>query len=87
MLQFSKGRNIGIESGEDKVLSKGDVLFNHFNGYWKDDFVTPSLSDITLSFKKGLLYGITGKVGSGKSGLLGVILGEILFYSGNFEAD
>ena len=32
--------------------------------------------------KKGDFYGITGKIGSGKSGLLGVILEEIPFYSG-----
>jgi len=30
----------------------------------------------------GSFYGITGKVGSGKSGLLGAILGEIPYFSG-----
>jgi ATP-binding cassette, subfamily C (CFTR/MRP), member 4 len=38
-----------------------------------------------LYFKRGIFYGITGKVGSGKSGLLGTILGEIPYYSGKFE--
>lgn len=60
------------------MLEKGEVSFEHFNGYWKEDLNTPSLSDISLSFEKGLLYGITGKVGSGKSALLGAIL--VLFW-------
>ena len=33
-----------------------------------------------------MFYGITGRVGSGKSGLLGVILREIPYYSGQFES-
>jgi ATP-binding cassette, subfamily C (CFTR/MRP), member 4 len=34
--------------------------------------------------RKGVFYGIAGKVGSGKSGLLNAILGELPFYSGEF---
>ena len=43
------------------------------------------LSDINLSFKKCCFYGITGRVGSGKSGLLGAILQEIPYYTGKFK--
>lgn len=50
-------------------------MFNNFSGYWKDDLENISLKNIDYKFKKGVLYGISGKVGSGKSGLLGVILG------------
>ena len=32
-----------------------------------------------------MFYGITGRVGSGKSGLLGVILREIPYFEGKFE--
>jgi ABC-type multidrug transport system fused ATPase/permease subunit len=42
------------------------------------------LKDISLFFQQGVFYGITGRVGSGKSGLLGAILGELPFYSGHF---
>lgn len=38
-------------------------------------------------FTPGHLYGITGKVGSGKSGLLGAILSELPFYSGKLAIE
>ena len=37
-----------------------------------------------MQIKPRELIGVTGKVGSGKSGLLGVILEEIPYYSGYF---
>jgi len=45
----------------------------------------PSLKNINLRLKNSTYYGITGKVGSGKSGLLGAILKEISYYSGTLE--
>jgi len=36
-------------------------------------------------FKKGKMYGITGKVGAGKSSILAAILSEIPYYSGNIN--
>jgi ATP-binding cassette, subfamily C (CFTR/MRP), member 4 len=65
-------------------MRTGDIVFKDFNGYWKKDLDVPSLKDINLFFQKGVFYGIAGKVGSGKSGLLGVILGELPYYSGQF---
>jgi ABC-type Mn2+/Zn2+ transport system ATPase subunit len=57
----------------------------NFNGYWdKNNLDLPSLVDINIHFKKGLFYGICGKVASGKSGLVGAILNEIPYYSGLF---
>lgn len=66
-------------------LKQGEILFKDFNGYWKNNFDTPSLKNINLFFQKKIFYGITGRVGSGKSGLLGVILKEIPYYSGTFK--
>lgn len=65
-------------------LKIGDILFKDFNGYWKKSFEVASLKDINLFFQKGVFYGIAGRVGSGKSGLLGVILGELPYFSGHF---
>ena len=62
-------------------------MFLNFNGYWKSkDLETPTLKSINLHIKKGEFCGITGKVGAGKSGLLGVMLEEIPYYSGEFAS-
>jgi ABC-type multidrug transport system fused ATPase/permease subunit len=60
-------------------------VFRNFNGYWKTkELTSPSLHNINVQIKPRELIGVTGKVGSGKSGLLGVILEEIPYYSGYF---
>jgi ABC-type multidrug transport system fused ATPase/permease subunit len=69
----------------DKKLLPGTLVFENFNGYWREEFTTPSLKKINYRFKTGNLYGIAGKVGSGKSGLLGAILHEVPFYSGKLD--
>lgn len=43
------------------------------------------LKNIHYHFQPCALYGIAGKVGSGKSSLLGAILAEIPYYSGSLE--
>ena len=40
---------------------------------------------INFKFEKGKFYGISGKVGSGKSSLFGAILQEIPFYTGSLD--
>ena len=58
----------------------------NFNGYWRsDDLKKATLKDINLHVKKGEFCGVTGKIGSGKSGLLGVLLEEIPYYSGEVQ--
>ena len=80
-VQSSRYRNQDLSIG----LKKGEVLFEEFNGYWKsNDLSIVSLKDINLLIQGQQFYGITGRVGSGKSGLLGVILDEIPFYSGGY---
>jgi ABC-type bacteriocin/lantibiotic exporter with double-glycine peptidase domain len=57
-------------------LPVGEVVFENFNGYWSlTDFKEATLKKLNVHFRKGLFYGIAGKVGSGKSGILSVILG------------
>ena len=58
----------------------------NFCGYWsKTDLTKPSLLNLNLHFKRGRFYGVCGKIGSGKSGLLGAILSELPYYSGSFK--
>jgi ABC-type multidrug transport system ATPase subunit len=56
------------------VLDKGVIKFKDFNGYWKEEFETAGLKSISFTFEPGHIYGITGRVGSGKSGLIGAML-------------
>ena len=69
-----------------EVAEEPLIKFSSFYGYWKEDFTVPSLEDINYTFSPGKVYGIAGKVGSGKSGLLGAILKEIPYYSGSLVA-
>ena len=70
----------------DSKIEVGEIKFTNFNGFWKDNFEEPSLKNINLHFKSGVFYGITGRVGSGKSGLLGAVTGEMPNYSGEFQS-
>ena len=49
-------------------------MFKNFNGYWEEDLNNPNLRVIDAYLKKGEFYGVIGKNGSGKSGLLGFII-------------
>ena len=61
----------------------GEILLENFNGYWGlDPTVEAQLQNINLHAKQGQFIGITGTISSGKSGLLGAIIGEIPLYTG-----
>ena len=56
-------------------LKYGEIEMVNFNGYWSTtDFNTPAIKNVNLKIEKGKFYGIAGKVGSGKSGLLSCFL-------------
>ncbi len=44
--------------------------------------IRPTLHNINLTIHPGSFIGVTGKISSGKSALLGCILDEIPYYSG-----
>ncbi|WVN85580.1 uncharacterized protein L203_100729 [Cryptococcus depauperatus CBS 7841] len=62
--------------GEPK---RGDVVVSIKNGdfRWLEHSVGPVLQDINLDLKKGELLALIGRVGDGKSSLLGAVLGEM----------
>jgi ABC-type multidrug transport system fused ATPase/permease subunit len=62
--------------GEAKT---GDVVVSIKNGEfrWQTDSTEPILQDINLEVKKGELVAVIGRVGDGKSSLLGAMLGEM----------
>lgn len=62
--------------GEPNV---GDEVVTIKNGEfrWVHDSLEPTLQDIDVSVKKGELLAVIGRVGDGKSSLLGAMLGEM----------
>lgn len=44
---------------------------------WNKKYSKPTLSDININIKAGQFVAVVGTVGSGKSSLLGAILGEM----------
>ena len=74
---------------EFPATDQPSIYFSKFDGYYE---ITPTrnskpvLEGINLSVPKGELLGITGKVGSGKSALLGVILEEMPTYRGIYAS-
>ena len=70
-------------SAEEEHIKCGEIKMVNFNGFWKrKELKEPNLKNISLHIRKGEFYGITGKVGAGKSGLLGVLLDEMPYYQG-----
>lgn len=58
------------------------LILENFSSYWSLDSSVPTISNMNLSFEKGKLYGIFGKVGSGKSSFLYSLIGETPKYIG-----
>lgn len=52
---------------------------------WKTDKTSPCLRDVDFKVKQGELVGVVGPVGSGKSSLVGAILGETVPVSGEIS--
>jgi ABC-type multidrug transport system fused ATPase/permease subunit len=65
-----------VIEGEPKV---GDEVVTIKNGEfrWVHDSLEPTLQDIDIGVKKGELLAVIGRVGDGKSSLLGAMLGEM----------
>lgn len=88
---ISSSENLYLENPSpysEEAVSSGEIKFKNFDGFWnKKELDKAHLKNINLHIKRGDFCGITGKVGSGKSGLLGVILDELPYYKGYFDKD
>ncbi|CAN8003961.1 unnamed protein product [Ixodes hexagonus] len=66
-------------------LNEGDaVLLKRVTASWTKDRV-PVLRNINLAVKTGQLIAVVGPVGSGKSSLLSMLLGNLQVYSGSVD--
>ena len=70
---------------DNRTTSKGKIDFKEYFAYSKENSSSPFLSNINCSFSQGRLYGVTGKISSGKSIFLAAILGELPYYSGSLS--
>ena len=61
------------------------IDFNQFVGYWKESLDEPAIKSLTQEFRKGCLYGVTGKVGSGKSSIFKAIIQELPYFTGKLQ--
>jgi ABC-type multidrug transport system fused ATPase/permease subunit len=66
-----------ITNGDEAQIGDEVVSIKGGEFRWVHDSVTPTLEGIDLSVKKGDLAAIIGRVGDGKSSLLGALLGEM----------
>lgn len=64
-------------TGDDPHLGDEVVTIKNGEFRWVADSTEPILQDIDLSVKKGELLSVIGRVGDGKSSLLGAMLGEM----------
>ncbi|KAK4685724.1 hypothetical protein P7C73_g4418, partial [Tremellales sp. Uapishka_1] len=69
----------GAKAGEEVVTIKNGEF------RWAADSMEPILQDIDLSVTKGELLAVVGRVGDGKSSLLGAILGEMTRSEGSVK--
>ena len=65
-------------------MQKGNINLKEFHGFWKED-EDPVLNNISVTMEKGGFYGITGKVGSGKSSLIYAMLYQMPYFKGHID--
>ncbi|KAL7752385.1 hypothetical protein RI367_001919 [Sorochytrium milnesiophthora] len=67
------------------LVEKGSFAWSTAGGEQKDSGEQFTLADIDLTFARGTLTAVTGRVGQGKSSLLHALLGEMHRLSGRVE--
>ncbi|XP_044750491.1 ATP-binding cassette sub-family C member 4-like [Coccinella septempunctata] len=74
-----------IDSSKTKAenIAKGEVLLKSVSALWEEK--KTALDDVSISISPGCLCGIVGPVGSGKSSLLKLLLGELPISKGSVK--
>ncbi|KAM3966803.1 ATP-binding cassette subfamily C member 4-like [Aphomia sociella] len=77
---LSNGTKIdALENGKQKELpTPTGLVISGVTASWMDDSIVSTLRNITLTARPGEFIGLAGLVGSGKSSLLQLILGEMV---------
>lgn len=75
----------GLHQNEMEIIEPEANVVEMINvdASWTSDYKSKTLADLNIKIKSGKLYAIVGSVGSGKSSILQLLLGELPIYSGD----
>lgn len=75
----------GLHQNEMEIIEAESSIVEMINvsASWTNDYKSKTLSDLNIKIKSGKLYAFIGSVGSGKSSILQLLLGELPIYSGD----
>jgi ATP-binding cassette, subfamily C (CFTR/MRP), member 4 len=85
MLEEQDPATPGLHQNEMEIIEPETNIIEmmNVNATWTNDYNSKTLSDLSIKIKSGKLYAIIGTVGSGKSSILQLLLGELPIYSGD----
>lgn len=85
MLEEQDSTTPGLHQNEMEIIEQEANVIEmiNVNATWTNDYNSKTLSDLSIKIKSGKLYAIIGSVGSGKSSILQLLLGELPIYSGD----
>jgi len=85
MLEEQDSATPGLHHNEQALIEPNTNVVEMINvsASWTSDYKSRTLTDVSLKVGCGKLYAIIGPVGSGKSSMLQLLLGELPIYSGD----
>lgn len=77
--------SLGLHQNEMEIIEpeRNVIEMINVNASWTNEYRNLTLSNLNIKIKSGKLYAIVGTVGSGKSSILQLLLGELPIYSGD----
>jgi ATP-binding cassette, subfamily C (CFTR/MRP), member 4 len=77
--------SLGLHQNEIEIIEpeRSVIEMINVNASWTNEYRNLSLSNLNIKMKSGKLYAIVGSVGSGKSSILQLLLGELPIFSGD----
>lgn len=77
--------SLGLHQNEIEIIEpeRNVIEMINVNASWTNEYHNLTLSNLNIKIKSGKLYAIVGTVGSGKSSILQLLLGELPIYSGD----
>lgn len=85
MLEEQDPTTPGLHQNEMEIIEPETSVVDMINvsASWTNDYKSKTLTELNIKVKSGKLYAIIGSVGSGKSSILQLLLGELPIYSGD----